>query len=205
VDEMLAARTLAEAQTYFALMRVTPGDSPDEPAPALADPPQEPNSTLAGTTRVEGPEEWILTYGTEEEGQIQLTVPYGSEDVARRFGAVFGLGVSPLVDAGQWVLVARTHARRALEGDLTMVRNRTPEHRRRVELSWEFAAAAVGEALKFLPDGATEVPPEGFWSALGVRARADNPEWFTRAQLQDDYEYYTGTLEDFRALHGPAE
>ncbi len=201
---MLTARTLNEAQTYFALMRVTPGDSPDELAPALVNPPQEPNTTLTGTSRVEGPESWTVSYGDEDEGVIQVEVPYASEDLARRVGVVFGMGVSPLVDAAQWVLISRTYARRALDEDMTTV-HPSPEVRRRIELNWQFAAEAVGEAMKFLPEGATELPPEAIWSRLGTETRAENPDWLTRAQLQDDYEYYTGTLEDFRALHGPAQ
>src|SRR5262245_66055530 len=103
---MLTARTLAEAQVYFALMRVTGPDAPD-----LSSAP--PDSTLAGTTRTEGERQWTLTFGTEEEGRIEVAVPYMSEDASRRIGAIFGLGVSRLVDAGQWVMVAGVYARRA--------------------------------------------------------------------------------------------
>jgi hypothetical protein len=71
-----------------------------------------------------------------------------------------------------------------------------------VELNWEFAADAVGEALKFLPEDAEMVPDEGVWSDFGRRSRAQNPELVTRAKLTDDLEYYRGTLEDFRTLYG---
>lgn len=196
---MLTARTLSEAQVYFALMRVTVSDLPD--APDLSAEP--PDSTLAGTTRTEGDQAWTLSYGTEREGPIELEVPYGSEDAARRIGALFGLGVSPLVDAGQWVMVAGVFARRAFDRDFSLADGKgTAEERHQVELDWEYAAEAQAEALKFLPEGAGALPREAFWSELGERALAEHPETFTRQKLVDDYEYYHGTLEDFRTLHG---
>jgi hypothetical protein len=79
---------------------------------------------------------------------------------------------------------------------------RPDQDRESVELNWESAADAVGEALKFLPDGADEVPDEAVWSEFGRRSRAQNPELVTRAKLTDDLEYYRGTLADFRALYG---
>jgi hypothetical protein len=192
---MLTARTLSEAQVYFALMRVTGPDAPDLSA-------EPPDSTLAGTTRTEGEQAWLLSFGTEE-GRIELEVPYGSEDASRRIGALFGLGVSPLVDAGQWVMIAGVFARRAFDRDVSLTDGKgTAEERHQVELDWEYAAEAQAEALKFLPEGADALPREAFWSELGERARAEHPETFTRAKLVDDYEYYRGTLEDFRTMHG---
>jgi hypothetical protein len=192
---MLTARTLSEAQVYFALMRVTGPDAPDLSA-------EPPDSTLAGTTRTEGEQAWLLSFGTEE-GRIELEVPYGSEDASRRIGALFGLGVSPLVDAGQWVMIAGVFARRAFDRDVSLTDGKgTAEERHQVELDREYAAEAQAEALKFLPEGADALPREAFWSELGERARAEHPETFTRAKLVDDYEYYRGTLEDFRTMHG---
>ena len=71
-----------------------------------------------------------------------------------------------------------------------------------VELNWEFAADAVSEALKFLPDGADEVPAAAVWTEFGAQAKAQTPHLVTRAKLTDDLEYYRGTLADFRALYG---
>ena len=70
------------------------------------------------------------------------------------------------------------------------------------ELNWKFAADAVGEVIKFLPDGADVVPDEAVWSDLGRQSRARNPELVTRAKLTDDLEYYQGTLADSRARRG---
>jgi hypothetical protein len=185
---MLTARTLAEAQVYVSVTTAA-----DSAAPAT-----EPAPIVPGANLAEGEEAWTLTTTAGE-----IAVPYASEHAARTVGSRFGLGVSQLVDAAQWTVVAATYARRALEAD--MAYSGSPgEDRDQVELNWEFAADAVVEALKFLPEGADEVPEEGVWSELGSQSRAQNPQLLTRAKLLDDLEYYRGTLEDFRALYGPS-
>jgi hypothetical protein len=185
---MLTARTLAEAQVYVSLTTAT-----DEALPATEPAPIEP-----GVNSVEGSDAWTLTTTAGE-----IVVPYATEQAARTVGARFGLGVSALVDAAQWVLVAETYARRALTADLAYT-GEPDQDRNSVELNWEFAADAVGEALKFLPEGAEDVPESGVWSELGAQTRAQNPQMLTRSKLIDDLQYYRGTLDDFRALYGPA-
>ena len=186
---MLTARTLVEAQIYVSLMTAA---DPNVPAvePALPEP---------GVNLTEGQDAWTLATTAGE-----ITIPYASEDAARTVGARFGLGVSQLVDAAQWAMVAASFARRALEAD--MAYTGAPEQDRRgVELNWEFAADAVSEAIKFLPDDADEVPDAAMWSEDGKQARARDPRIVTRAKLYDDLEYYRGTLADFRALYdGPS-
>ncbi|MEV1065607.1 hypothetical protein [Streptomyces sp. NPDC050263] len=183
---MLIARTLAEAQVYPSLTIAA-----DRTAPAV-----EPLPIVPGQNLTEGADAWTLA---TQAGDI--AIPYVSEEAARTVGARFGLGVSHLVDAAQWAEVAATYARRALEADLACTGG-PDQDRFGVELNWEFAAEAVGEALKFLPEGADVVPDEGVWSEVGRQSRARNPELVTRAKLIDDLEYYRGTLEDFRAFYG---
>jgi sirohydrochlorin ferrochelatase len=185
---MLTARTLAEAHLYASVMAAADPTLPDAATEPVA----------AGAELVEGAEAWTLT-----SGEVEVEIPYVSEQAARQVGARFGLGVSQLVDAGQWVLVATTYARRALEADLAYA-DGPAEERRRIELNWELAADAMTEATKFLPAGADAVPDEAIWSELGTQARTGNPELFTRARLLDDLAYYRDTLSDFRALHGPS-
>ncbi|MEV6414913.1 hypothetical protein [Kribbella sp. NPDC051718] len=185
---MLTARTLAEAQVYVSLTTAS-----DESLPAA-----EPAPIQPGVNAVEGDDAWTLT---TTAGSI--SVPYASEQAARTVGSRFGLGVSSLVDAAQWVLVAETFARRAMTADLAYT-GEPDQDRNSVELNWEFAADAVGEALKFLPEGAEDVPDAGVWSDLGTQTRAQNPQMLTRGKLIDDLQYYRGTLDDFRALYGPA-
>jgi len=183
---MLTARTLAEAQVYVSLTTAA-----DPAAPAA-----EPAPIVPGSNLTEGTDAWTLTSPAGE-----IAIAYASEDAARMVGARFGLGVSQLVDAAQWAVVAATYARRALEADMAYTGG-PDQDRESVELNWEFAADAVGEAMKFLPDGADAVPDEGVWSEFGRQSRAQTPELVTRAKLMDDLEYYRGTLEDFRALYG---
>ncbi|MEI8408627.1 MULTISPECIES: hypothetical protein [unclassified Kribbella] len=183
---MLTARTLAEAQVYVSLTTAADPSAPTgEPAPIVP-----------GGNLTEGADAWTLATPVGN-----ISIAYASEDASRTVGAQFGLGVSQLVDAAQWAVVAATYARRALEADMAYTGG-PDQDRESVELNWEAAADAVGEALKFLPEDADVVPDEAVWSDFGRQSRAQNPELVTRAKLTDDLEYYRGTLEDFRALYG---
>jgi hypothetical protein len=185
---MLTARTLAEAQIYVSLTTAA-----DDAAPAT-----EPAPIVPGPNLLEGDDAWTVKTTVGD-----ISVPYASEDAARTIGSRFGLGVSQLVDAVQWAVVAATFARRALEADLAYSGG-PDQDRVTVEENWEFAAESVVEALKFLPEGAAQVPDEGVWSEFGRQSRAQSPELATRAKLEDDLDYYQGTLADFRALYGPS-
>ncbi|NUS74178.1 MAG: hypothetical protein HOQ05_12330 [Corynebacteriales bacterium] len=183
---MLTARTLAEAQVYVSLVIAA-----DTTVPAA-----EPPDIVPGVNLTEGVEAWTLTSPAGE-----IAISYASEDACRALGVWFGLGVSRLIDAAQWAMVAQTYARRALEADMAY-NGGSDQDRFLIEKQWEAAAEAVGEALKFMPDGAQVPPDEAVWSEFGREARARNPQLITRTKLADDLEYYRGTLSDFRALHG---
>ncbi|MGY4766574.1 hypothetical protein ACXC9Q_06620 [Kribbella sp. CWNU-51] len=182
---MLTARTLAEAQIYVSL--TTAAD--------LEVPASEPAPLQPGENLLEGADGWTLRSTAGE-----LLIPFDSENASRTVGARFGLGVSQLIDAAQWAVVAATFARRALEADMAYT-GAPDQDRTVVELNWEFAADAVREALKFVPEGANEAPDAAVWSEFGRQARAENRHLVTRAKLEDDLEYCRGTLEDFRALY----
>ncbi|MEU4194053.1 hypothetical protein AB0E69_19285 [Kribbella sp. NPDC026611] len=179
---MLTARTLVEAQIYVSLTTAA-----DLDVPAV-----EPAELQPGVNLTEGEDAWTLASTAGD-----ITIRYASEQAARTVGARFGLGVSELIDAAQWAMVAASYGRRALEADLTFTGPRG-ENRSTVELNWEFAVEAVTEAIKFLPDGAAEVPAEAVWTAYGAQAIAREPQLVTRAKLYDDLEYYRGTLADYR-------
>ena len=100
---MLTARTLAEAQIYVSL--TTAAD--------LEVPASEPAPLQPGENLLEGADGWTLRSTAGE-----LLIPFDSENASRTVGARFGLGVSQLVDAAQWAVVAATFARRALEADM---------------------------------------------------------------------------------------
>lgn len=179
---MLTARTLAEAEVYLSVLAAGADAPPADGTPE--------------TTRTEGPDGWTVRSALGE-----VHVPYRSEEAARLVGATFGLGNSLLLDAGDWVQLASVWARRALDADLAY-RGDPGQDRAVVEHNWEYARDAIAEALKFLPDGADELPDEAFWTELGLRTHAQDRELFTRAKLTEDYEFYRDTLEDFRSLYG---
>ena len=182
---MLTARTLIEAQVYTSVQTAA-----DTAAPAVPPPDLQPGVNLA-----EGETSW--TYASPS-GDIEI--PYVSEDASRKVGVPFGLGVSTLIDAAQWAVLASTFARRALTADMAYT-GQPGQDRSVVELNWEYAAYAVREALKFLPEDADQVPDSAIWSEFGRRALAESPQLVHRAKLFDDLKYYEGTLADFRALY----
>lgn len=185
---MLTARTLIEAQVYESVMTAA-----DDSAPAV--PPLGPKS---GVNVVEGETAWTFH---STVGDIEID--YVSEDASRKLGLPFGLGASTLLDAAQWAVLAATFGRRALTADMAYT-GQPGQDRYLVELNWEYAAYAVREALKFLPDDAEKVPDSAIWSEFGRQALVDSPELVYRGKLIDDLEYYEGTLSDFRALYGPS-
>jgi hypothetical protein len=144
----------------------------------------------------------------EEEGWLvrlddtEVFVPYAAEAEAREADATFGTGVSELIDPGQWMLLAATYARRALEAAMHYAADPSSGQYDEVVADWRFAADAVEEALKWLPDGAGELPPESFQSEMGRAAFEREPERFTRATMDDDLAYYRAALGDFLRLHG---
>lgn len=77
---------------------------------------------------------------------------------------------SRLFDAGQWVEIA----------DMLTLAAGLPDAD---SSSARIAVACLDEALKFLPDGAAELPSEAFWSGPGRAARARSPERFRRDEL----------------------
>ncbi|MFI5733173.1 hypothetical protein ACIA49_23875 [Kribbella sp. NPDC051587] len=182
---MLTARTLTEAQVYESVLTAA-----DESAPAVPAPDLQP-----GVNLVEGETSW--TYHSTA-GAIE--VAYESESAARKLGLPFGLGVSTLLDAAQWAILASTFGRRALTADMSYT-GQPDQDRSIVELNWEYAAYAVREALKFLPEDADQVPDSAIWSDFGRQALVESPQLVHRAKLVDDLQYYEGTLDDFRALY----
>ncbi len=171
------ARTLAEARLYLAL---TVDEAGREEPP------------------VEGPEGWTL-----RSGGVEVLVPYASEAEARDEGEPFGVGLSALLDPGQWRLAGAGYARRALADDLEYAEEPGDESLfLRVVSGWEAARDALAEVLKFIPPGEREVPAEAFWTETGLAAREAEPESFLRDRLAEDIAFYQHNLDDFRRLGG---
>lgn len=173
------ARTIAEARLYLAFTE-------DGDVPGREDPP------------IEGPDAW-----TVRSGRTEVLVPYASEAEARDEGEPFGVGLSELLDPGQWRLASAEYARRALADDLEYTAEPGDERLfRRVVSGWEGAVVALGEVLKFIPPGEPEVPAEAFWTESGRAAREAEPERFLRDRLTEDIAFYRQNLDDFRRLNG---
>ncbi len=136
-------------------------------------------------------------------GDVEVLVPRESEAWAREQDLIFGAGLSELIDPGQWVLVATTYARRALEGALYFAADPSSAERfDEVASGWRFAAEAVAEALKFFPGGEDELVPDDFWTPAGRSLRESEPHRLTRRKLEKDLAFYRESLADFRRRHG---
>ncbi|GAA2299963.1 hypothetical protein GCM10010149_56180 [Nonomuraea roseoviolacea subsp. roseoviolacea] len=156
----------------------------------------EPGASRQATLTRE-PDGIIVTLGATE-----ILVPYEAEAGAREEGALFGSGLSELIDPGQWALVATTYASRALEGALFAAADPSDDDLyESVATDWRFAADAVAEALKFFPPDEDELPPDAFWTELGRSVRESEPERLTRQKLESDLALYRKSLDDFHRLH----
>jgi hypothetical protein len=188
---MPIARTLLEAEIYVALETAQAGPEPGKvlaPAPDLE----------LGDNIVEGPDAWTYRSPIGE-----ITIPYSSQHSATRLGAHWGLGRSQLVDAAEWAVVAHLYADRTIGADMAYD-GQPGQARYNVELGWELAAEAIVEAMKSLPEGdqgGDLVPDSEIWTSFGADAKARDPYLVSRARLEEDLEYYRGTLADFRALY----
>lgn len=79
---------------------------------------------------------------------------------------------SELLDPGEWLVVADRAASTPASGDAELDREDVA-----------LAAAAIDEVLKFVPDGAEEVPATAFRSETGHQAYAEEPGRFRRGRL----------------------
>ncbi|MFC7548799.1 hypothetical protein [Plantactinospora sp. GCM10030261] len=101
---------------------------------------------------------------------------------------------SELIDAGEWLWVAD------LLGDNAPAEptaGMTAAQRRQAFLDLRMAAAAVGEAAKFLPAGADTVPQDALWSRRGRSVYAAQPGRFHRARLEAVQRVYRELADRF--------
>jgi hypothetical protein len=98
----------------------------------------------------------------------------------------FGGGDEPsrLLDPGEWVRVAEISARSVPAG---------PAADARARYSRAVAAAAINEALKFIPPGASAVPAAAFWTMIGQDLYAQERGRFNRDRLEILRDSYAGT------------
>lgn len=87
---------------------------------------------------------------------------------------------SELLDPGEWLWLADASAGAAPAQPDGL----SAQARQEALIDLRTAAAAVGEVLKFIPDGAEEVPSEAFRSPRGRAVYAQEPGRFRRGRLE---------------------
>ena len=107
----------------------------------------------------------------------QVMLPLGRDPV---FG---GPEPSMLLDPGQWLAVADAAA------------SEDPATGRVEPADLRYAAAALDEVVKFIPAGATQVPPQAVVSADGMEVYAQEPGRFARDRLAAVAQVYRDLAE----------
>jgi hypothetical protein len=102
---------------------------------------------------------------------------------------------STLIDAGEWLWIADLIARSTpAEPEDGM----SAEARLQIRVELRTAAAAVGEAAKFVPPGGDRVPLEAVWTPRGRAVYEDEPGRFRLSRLQVVQRTYRGIADRFR-------
>jgi hypothetical protein len=160
----LHARSSAEAHLYMAIHPC--GDCGDADFDATV------RTALAGddlVTVYTGP---CRSCRAEREFRFRIDDETGDD---------FGAGTpSTIIDAGQWLRCAES----ILEATPNTVLGVPAEEWHARRFLFRTAAGSVGEVLKFIPAGADDVPPQGFWTDDGRAEHARAPERFHRAALE---------------------
>ncbi len=180
------ARTNAEAHLY---MELTPcetcGEREFDPTDTIIVADGDLASRYSGTCpRCGVYREFVFRLPDEELIPDPEEPTFGADD-----------GPSTLIDAGEWLWVADMIARaNPAEPEDAM----TADERRQVRIELRTAAAAVGEAAKFVPPGADAVPADAVWSARGRAVYQDEPGRFRLSRLQVVQRTYRGLADRFR-------
>ena len=103
-----------------------------------------------------------------------------------------GADRSQLLDAGEWLGVADLCAR-AAAGD-GYGEDGEPVFPPEALESLAIAVAAMNEVLKFIPEGAEDVPADAVWSERGRDVRESEPDRFRRKRLQLVRDTYRDVL-----------
>lgn len=112
----------------------------------------------------------------------------------RRFQGFGGPASSELIDPGEWLVLADLLTAQLPEPDQLAVDELTPEQRGQLREQVDFAAAAIVEVLKFIPDGRDEVPDYSFRTPQGRATYHQQPWSFTRAALRLQLDRYERLL-----------
>lgn len=177
------ARTNAEAHIYMDLHPCACGEGSFARTSSVIEVDGELASRYTGTCA-----------GCGKPRQFTFAIP---EEVRRApsGSVVFGYdGQSELLDAGEWLFVADRYAR-AGPASYEAGTDAAKQARRQVAT----AAAAMGEALAFVPDGGRGVPYESLRSVRGRAAFEAEPGRFDKGRLEvvrDTYRQILAELDD---------
>lgn len=126
---------------------------------------------------------------SEEPPPLSFDVQYGGDEP------------SQLLDPGEWLGVAELYTSSVDAG--------TPddgladdEDITRAYYLLSSAAAALDEAVKFIPDGADQIPEGAFTSQAGRMIYEMMPERFTRAQLETERDRAHAQVREFADQYG---
>ncbi|WP_203861653.1 hypothetical protein [Plantactinospora mayteni] len=146
---------------------------------------------------------WVVRYSEDCAGcgrprLLEFRLP---ELAGALSGAVWSDSADPseLLDAGEWCWVADSFG--GGPADLTGL---SEDERVRVRVDRRAAAAALDEVLKFVPEGADQVPESAFWSDRGRAVRERDPDRFSRLRLAASRAAYRRLLAEAEQVTGVA-
>jgi hypothetical protein len=205
--EPVAARSLREANAFSALRFCTCGENRFERR--VVDEIPRRGRTLI---HVEGP-----CAGCGRRREFLFDVPDGLNRPL--LGYSYGYpddGPSTIIDAGQWYSIAAANSFAAGElasAAAVLDAEDGVEQPWRVTDEWEemaelltSAVAAWDEVLRFIPEHASRVPPQAFWTATGRNIYRTDPGAFARERLVGERAGAVHRLDAFTAAHpGPGD
>jgi hypothetical protein len=175
----LAARSTHEAHLYMDLQPCGCGEGRFPRASSVV---TVPDGELA--RRYNG---GCVRCGTGREFLFRLPAEPVAVEEAVRYG---GPEPSQLIDAGEWLWVAESHARGVPAGAEAL-----PEaDRRRCRVRLAAAVAALDEVLKFVPPGGARVPVTAVWTTLGRSVYQREPGRFRTGRLTAVRAAYAAAL-----------
>lgn len=110
-------------------------------------------------------------------------------------GMQFGIEPSKILDPGEFAAASDTLAKQ-IPGSL---QGMSPQQKHQAIDTLDRAAAALDEAIKFIPQGADEVPAQMFRTPVGMYERDRLPGQFKRYRLEARVGAYRNMLAQWRA------
>ena len=137
--------------------------------------------------------------------QFTFEMPGGMPEVS--FEVRYGKGAEPsrLIDCGEWLGVSELYATAGEQHLAGFGDEPDDEDLTRGYYLLTSALSSLDEVMKFLPDGAAEVPEGAFWSQAGRMVYESSPERFTRDALTDERAALRARLAEFEQRYGESD